>query len=1311
MMKDYVYIADDVYSWLPAKVLSRPSSDQLEKHVVKVQVIKPTNWNETTVQPLVMKNNTIEGDQMIRSIDLRKYAGHVLPLQNVTRIDDNEVTSVVKADMADLPNLHEAAVLYNVKELYCDPSSCVPYTRVGDIIIALNPFVWMKELYSQKKQTFYADALIWSVPPPIAKRPSMELMTNAESTLHSTATSEEQTTAAASFFTRSKYYSPHIYETSSLAYRSMIYHRKNQTILVSGESGAGKTETVKLCMSHLAYIQSMMPLSDHDKASAATMKNNIVERVLESNPIFEAFGCATTKLNNNSSRYGKFTSLVFQVSTSLHRDDDEQSSLNSKSSKSDDSCNYRHEQKIQISNNHIPRGILVGSTTETYLLEKSRVVTHGSQERTYHIFYQLLAAPEELKVNIWDGLANTTNDSFKYVATENTVSTCAIKNVDSLTNGQQNQRQQSLEDAAEFLRTVKDLALFDITGDGYLELMRALCIVMQLGNLSFECGDSSNDSSKISTSSIGELNKLSSLMGCTSEKLEIALTTRIMEARGESFSAHLPPGVAKDGGDALAKEIYARIFYFLVEAINKATGYTPPQDQRSHQLLATISILDMFGFESFDVNRFEQLCINYANEKLQQKYVMDNFRLVQTEYMEEGIELFDLSIVDNSHILDVIEGPMGVIDTLNDECIRPNGSDASFVYKIKAYHNNASNNNSDMNNLVIVSEKLHLPVQFGVKHFIGTVTYDATKIVEVNNDLLPKDLIDLCVNYCTNKIVNNEFKKLQQSRLKAEHSKVTNRRLTKSNTKTVAGKFRSQLATLMMKIVESKTRYIRCIRPNKEMQPGLLDHSCTTRQLSSAGLVTAIAISRETFPDRLEYKNVTERFSILIAPHESSITANGTALEKNIRIWAEQILEELFIGFGVDALGTIKRPYACGKTRIYFRTGALEHLEVKREHYYGVTATIIQRYFRCKLSKLNYACKKIFCSLLQATFRSSYARGIYREKLYSIVIIQSGVRSWSGKKYYSQSRLHNASVKIQTAYRCQVCKGINQARVASLQLQRWFRGLKSRVRFNSALAKCVEDARMNHEIKSLQRKFSILSRREGSHELSLLAEDCTKLLDYAVTEMFTLRRLNADVCQESSELKERNQRLVEFHQSLEAAVALSNRRVVQMGRSNSALVAEVALQTKKSAALEKQLKALQLKHEGELKSLQEKCDSENASRELENDQLLKSTEKLVQHHKREMRRAEKERRKADEKSANDTAQLQKELRETQEAHHDYLNKLMDVVENAHLAREAEEARLTDEFSARLEAKDREISKLRGELSTLKKAAHRNKAYI
>lgn len=645
-----------------------------------------------------------------------------------------------------------------------------------------------------------------------------------------------------------------------------------------------------------------------------------------------------------------------------------------------------------------------------------------AQERSYHIFYQLLAAPEDQKVNIWGGLANTTKASFKYVATTDNATTVNchnnIHNNDILDDGKHHERLHSVEDAEGFLRTVKDLALFNITGDDFVELMRALCIVMQLGNLTFGCA-SDNDSSKI-TSPSEELDKLSSLMGsgCTPEKLKVALTTRIMEARGESFSAQLTPNAAKDGCDALAKEMYARIFDYLVDAINKATSYEiQSKINQKHDLFATISILDMFGFERFDTNRFEQLCINYANEKLQQKYVVDNFRLVQAEYIEEGIELFDLAIVDNSHILDVLEGPMGVIDTLNDECIRPNGSDASFVYKIKAYHKDNGSSNDLNNNYksVIISEKLHLPVQFGVKHFIGTVTYDATKFVEVNNDLLPKDLVELCVNFCSNKIVNNEFKRLQESRLKAEHSSTTNRRLTSTKNKTVAGKFRSQLASLMLKISESKTRYIRCIRPNKEMEPGKLDHLCTTRQLTSAGLVTAIAISRETFPDRLEYKNVVDRFSILVAEHNiSNFNKEEEETTEMIRLMAKRILRELLAGFVVDALGTIKEPYACGKTRIYFRTGALEHLEVKREKYYGVTATIIQRFIRCKLLRWNYTCKLLFCTLLQATWRSCHTKRLFSRKLQSVVILQSRIMGWLCEKNYREARLYIACLVIQT---------------------------------------------------------------------------------------------------------------------------------------------------------------------------------------------------------------------------------------------------------------------------------------------------------
>jgi hypothetical protein len=211
--------------------------------------------------------------------------------------------------------------------------------------------------------------------------------------------------------------------------------------------------------------------------------------------------------------------------------------------------------------------------------------------------------------------------------------------------------------------------------------------------------------------------------------------------------------------------------------------------------------------------------------------------------------------------------------------------------------------------------------------------------------------------------------------------------------------------------------------------------------------------------------------------------------------------------------------------------------------------------------------------------------------------------------------------------------------------------------------------------------------------------------------MFKLRRKNADVSQEVTELKEKNQSLMESHQSLEAAVSLSNRQVVQMGRSNSALVAEVATQTKKAATLEKKMKLLQQQYTDELKSVRETLQGEIAARDVENAKLLKSTEKLTLAHKKDMRRAEKLRKRAEEKSSYEVEHLRKELRDTQEAHHDYLNKLMDVVENAHMAREAEEARLTEEFHARLELKDREIAKLRSELSALRKAAaHRSKGY-
>jgi myosin heavy subunit len=1062
-MASFVYIRDEAYAWLPARVISLDRTTQK----AKVHILKPANWTSTTVSSsspvtnikprastgvtaggsiagnsqirrggggkcslepkLVFSSQSSssysDGDGHIREVNLKDYRNTELPLQNLslnhalllTTDGHHNTTStsdeddgdpeeepssvnvkhhnkpiassiIVKANMADLPFLHEASVLYNVKDLYCRPTNkslapheqCVPYTRVGDIVIALNPFTWMDHLYSEKMQMSYADRLVWSQ------------SSSSSSSNSSNATIENSLPPSASSFLKAGY-QPHVYETSSLAYRALLLNKnegqhQNQTILVSGESGAGKTETVKIVMNHLAKVQSMKQQDNDDTASTGNTRT-VVERVLESNPLFEAFGNAKTTRNDNSSRFGKFTSLIFQLSPA---------------------------SSVQSEGNNSSSAILVGSTTETYMLEKSRVVAHGAKERTYHIFYQLLAASDELKAEIWpEGLVNTTFESFAYVGHADTHSTDDCHRADR----------------EAFEHTLKVLKLFDIVDERLTELFRALCIVMQLGNLTFGPPDEHDHDSSIVTPR-EELDKLSHLMDVPSKIIEAALTTRAMQARGESFAVSLTPVTAKEGCDALARELYARLFDYLVTAINKATRVgshegsddngtssltkSPSSTATEPSNLATISILDLFGFECFDVNRFEQLCINYANEKLQQKYVLDNFQLVKDEYISEGIDLFDLSKVDNSGVLNLLEGRReGIITALNDECLRSNGSASSLVYKIKTMYKD---------NTLVVSEKLHRAEEFGIQHFVGCITYDATNFVERNIDVIPQDLVQ-CAIQCTNSIVSQLFTELQQQRdesssaISPKKSSVATGKRNTSASKTVAGKFRLQLNTLVAKISESRTRYIRCIRPNKDMVPGKLDHNSTIRQLSSAGLVTAITISRETYPDRLEYDTILERFNV-IAPHSSSSKSTvAAAAASDPKQRTEEVLALLLKGFGRNAMGRQDKAYALGKTRVYFRTGALEFIESKREQYYATPAIVLQAFVRCKNTRFKYLVSREKCILLQPLFRARYAQQRYRAGKWSIFRLQAlHRRNVEMTKFYHMRRHYNA-IRIQARYR------------------------------------------------------------------------------------------------------------------------------------------------------------------------------------------------------------------------------------------------------------------------------------------------------
>ena len=532
---------------------------------------------------------------------------------------------VMKArDMADLHYLHEAAILYNLKQRH---GQNLPYTRVGDIVVAVNPFEWIDGLYSSEKQAIYAKHLIWDAVdskqdeegddgliafrqedvsdlgniseiandendsfgvlgamPPLT--PSGKMIKfrkiNADGKSNDVPQSERHEPMSHGSLYSKLGLEPHVYETAALAYRGLASDRKNQTILVSGESGAGKTETVKIVMSNLATVEQTRPFyrtPGKGNFYHGEQINSVVKQVLESNPVFEAFGCAKTVRNDNSSRFGRFTQLQYEVES-------------------------RREAELH-SRTSLPHCLLRGSYCATYLLEKSRVVGHTEGERTYHIFYQLLSAPENEKILIWDGLAGTDVSSFVYIGR---TSTNTI---------------EGKSDGESWQNTMKALKTFGFSGQSVWQLLRALCVILQLGNLTFAASQSSEEGSIIS--SPAELTKLSKLIGISKNVLTKAMTTRINHIRGEDVISRPNPKEAKEGCDALAKSVYACIFDRLVQQINDHTSVSSEQHS-SKGSIGTISLLDIFGFERFDVNRFEQLCINFSNERLQHRYVLDNFK-------------------------------------------------------------------------------------------------------------------------------------------------------------------------------------------------------------------------------------------------------------------------------------------------------------------------------------------------------------------------------------------------------------------------------------------------------------------------------------------------------------------------------------------------------------------------------------------------------------------------------------------------------------------------------------------------------------
>jgi len=782
-----------------------------------------------------------------RKIKLADYVGGFLPLQNV------DAAGMLKEypDMVDLPNLHEPGILFNLKKRHKDEK---PYTRTGDIVLALNPFKRYKCLYDEKNRNLYSNMIVWKANGEEDPRKKLE---------------------------------PHVYETSSLTYRGLSFDKQCQSILVSGESGAGKTETVKICMNHMAVVQRG---PSKGETGGTEVPDPVVQRVLNSNPLLEAFGNAKTTRNDNSSRFGKYLQLQF------HDTDPNALTPNLKET----TC------------------ILAGSKSDTYLLEKNRITGHDASERSYHVFYYVAAAPDEEKKKVWDVLVGKEETSFKYTGKSppNTL-------IDGMT------------DQDHYLDTQATLQLIDINGDRLIGLWQAIAGVIMCGNITF--AEDPKDEERSVVTSPTELNQVAELYGIDPSQLTLACTERTMKTRNDVYKVPQLAGKAKETCDAFAKEIYAKLFDWVVARINDATSAETHYHMKDTVEYGIIGLLDIFGFESFKVNRFEQLCINYANEKLQQKFTEDIFESVQKEYEEEGIDLDEVAYDDNSDVLALVESKQGIMDCLNEACVRPKGDDASFVNGALA---------ANKKNPALIINKMDR-MQFGVHHFAGKVMYSGHQFVERNKDAVPSDLED-AMNASSNFLVC----------LKKDAGAAPTKKPKRSKSvvgQTVWNKYKVQLASLMGNLRKTKSRYIRCVKPNKAKVPEIVEHVSTVEQLRSAGVVAAVTITRSAFPNRLDTGPAAKKFALFWDKEKSPLKVND-GMDEAEKLSA--MCNAVFTSALKEREADGKQDFVVGKTKIYFRQGGLEYLELKRSEALSDVATQISRLARGHLGRKNI--KKIF---------------------------------------------------------------------------------------------------------------------------------------------------------------------------------------------------------------------------------------------------------------------------------------------------------------------------------------------------------------
>uniref|UniRef100_A0A2D4IMK1 Myosin-9 n=2 Tax=Micrurus TaxID=8634 RepID=A0A2D4IMK1_MICLE len=692
-------------------------------------------------------------------------------------------------DMAELTCLNEASVLHNLKERYY---SGLIYTYSGLFCVVINPYKNLP-IYSEEIVEMYKGK----------KRHEMP---------------------------------PHIYAITDTAYRSMMQDREDQSILCTGESGAGKTENTKKVIQYLAHVAS----SHKSKKDQGELERQL----LQANPILEAFGNAKTVKNDNSSRFGKFIRINFDVN-----------------------------------------GYIVGANIETYLLEKSRAIRQAKEERTFHIFYYLLTgAGEHLK----NDLLLEPYNKYRF-----------LSNGHVTIPGQQ--------DKDMFQETMEAMRIMGIPDDEQMGLLRVISGVLQLGNIVFK-KERNTDQASMPDNTAAQ--KVSHLLGINvTDFTRGILTPRIKVGRD-----YVQKAQTKEQADfaieALAKATYERMFRWLVMRINKAL------DKTKRQGASFIGILDIAGFEIFELNSFEQMCINYTNEKLQQLFNHTMFILEQEEYQREGIEwnFIDFGL-DLQPCIDLIEkpaGPPGILALLDEECWFPKATDKSFVEKVVQEQGSHPKFQKP--------KQLKDKADFCIIHYAGKVDYKADEWLMKNMDPL-NDNVATLLHQSSDKFVSDLWKDVDRIVGLDQVAGISDSALPgafktrKGMFRTVGQLYKEQLAKLMATLRNTNPNFVRCIIPNHEKKAGKLDPHLVLDQLRCNGVLEGIRICRQGFPNRVVFQEFRQRYEIL--------TPN--AIPKGFMDGKQACV------LMIKALELDPNLYRIGQSKVFFRAGVLAHLEEERD--------------------------------------------------------------------------------------------------------------------------------------------------------------------------------------------------------------------------------------------------------------------------------------------------------------------------------------------------------------------------------------------